>query len=81
MQRFVTAKGHLAKQGLTVPRLEPISAHMTTNQETNVRNTLNGLSTPTVYAWLDSTVTLHWSCGNGQYKQFVANQVKKFISA
>ena len=76
-QRLVAAKGRLAKQGLTVPRLELISAHMATNLVTNVRNTLDGLPTPTVYAWLDSTVALHWICGNGQYKQFVANRVNK----
>ena len=76
-QRLVAAKGRLAKQGLTVSRLELISAHMATNLVTNVRNTLDGLPTPTVYAWLDSTVALHWICGNGQYKQFVANRVSK----
>ena len=76
-QRLVAAKGRLAKQGLTVPRLELISAHMATNLVTNLQNTLTDLIDPRVYAWLDSTVALHWILGNGQYKQFVANRVNK----
>ena len=77
MQRLVAAEGRLAKLGLTVPRLEFVSAHMATNLVTNVRNTLTDLPIPKVYAWLDSTVALHWILGNGQYKQFVDNRVKK----
>lgn len=76
-QRLVAAKARLAKQGLTVPRQELISAHMATNLVTNVRNMLDGLPTPKVYAWLDSTVALHWICRNGRYKQFVDNHVSK----
>ena len=76
-QRLVAAKGRLAKQGLTVPRLELISAHMATNLVTNLQNTLTDLINPRVYAWLDSTVALHWILGNGQYKQFIANRVNK----
>ena len=30
-----------------------------------------------VYGWLDSTVALHWINGNGEYKQFVRNRVRK----
>ena len=30
-----------------------------------------------MFAWVDSTVALHWIVGNGTYKQFVANQVAK----
>jgi hypothetical protein len=29
------------------------------------------------FGWLESTVTLQWLRGGGQYKQFVANRVKK----
>ena len=76
-QRLVTAKSRLAKQGLTVPRLELISAHMAANLLVNVRNALDYLPTPEVYAWLDSTVALYWILGNGQYKQFVSNRVSK----
>ena len=80
MQHPVEAKGSLAKQGLTVPHLELISTHMVTNLMTNFQNTLNGLPNPRVYAWLGSTVALHWILSNGQYKQFT-NESKKFTSA
>ena len=32
---------------------------------------------PTIHAWLDSTVALHWILGNGQYRQFVENRLQK----
>ena len=57
-QHLVAARGRLAKQGLTVPRLELISAHMATNLVINLKNALNDLPSPRVYAWLDSTVAL-----------------------
>ena len=76
-QRLVVAKSRLAKQGLTIPRLELIAAHMATNLLINVRNALDNLPSPKVFGWLDSTVALHWIKGNGQYKQFVANRVAK----
>ena len=31
----------------------------------------------TCIGWLDNTVALHWISGNGDYKQFVRNRVKK----
>ena len=34
-QGIVAAKGHLAKQGLTIPHLELVVSHMTTNLATN----------------------------------------------
>ena len=76
-QRLVVAKSRLAKQGLTIPRLELIAAHMATNLLINVRNALDNLPSPKVFGWLDSTVALHWIKGNGQYKQFVVNRVAK----
>ncbi|XP_068692652.1 uncharacterized protein [Montipora foliosa] len=41
-QGLVAAKARLAKQGLTIPRLELVSAHMAANLITNVRNALMG---------------------------------------
>ena len=76
-QRLVAAKGRLAKQNLTIPRLELVGAHMATNLLINVRNAYDNLPPPMLYGWLDSTVALHWIKGNGQYKQFVANRVAK----
>ena len=76
-QRFVAAKSRLAKQGVTIPRLELVAAHMATNLLVNVRNALDNIPTPRSYGWTDSTVVLHWIKGNGQYKQFVANRLAK----
>ena len=73
----MAAKGRLAKEGLTIPHLELIAAHMATNLLINVRNALDNVPSPKVFGWLDSTVALHWIKGNGQYKQFVANRVTK----
>ena len=74
---LVAAKSRLAKKNLTVPRLELVSAHMSPNLVTNAKNALIELPTPEIFGWLDSTVALHWLLGNGQYKQFVANRVRK----
>ena len=76
-QRLVAAKARLAKQGLTIPRLELISAHMVTNLLANVRVALEGLPVTELNGWLDSTVALFWISGCGQYKQFVENRVQK----
>jgi len=72
-QRLVAARARLAKQGLTVPHLELVSAHMATNLVVNLLNMLNDLPSQRVYAWLDSTVALHLIRGSGEYKQFVSN--------
>ena len=74
-QRLVTAKARLAKQGLTIPRLELISAHMVTNLLVNVKIPLEGMPVTGVNGWHDSTVALFWINGSGQYKQFVENRV------
>ncbi|XP_046863293.1 uncharacterized protein LOC124457043 [Xenia sp. Carnegie-2017] len=76
-QILVAGKSRLAKEDLTVPRLELVSAHMAANLLVNVRNALDHLSRPQSFAWLDSTVALHWILGRGQYKQFVSNRVRK----
>ncbi len=76
-QGLVAAKGRLAKQGLTIPRLELVSDHMAVNLITNVKTALEGFSVSQQHCWLDSSVALHWIGGNGSYKQFVANCVSK----
>ena len=58
-QLLIAGKGRLAKQGLTVARLELVSAHMATNLRINVRNAIDNLPKPRMYGWLDSTVALH----------------------
>ncbi|XP_046841821.1 uncharacterized protein LOC124435934 [Xenia sp. Carnegie-2017] len=79
-QGIITAKARLAKQGITIPRLELVSAHMACNIVDNVRKVLSEFPVEGTYAWLDSSVALHWIKGGGEYKQFVANRVQKIQS-
>ena len=74
---LVCGKARLAKQNLTIPRLELVSAHMAANLVDNVKTTLEGYPVKSVYGWLDSTVALYWIKGRGSYKQFVTNRVNK----
>ena len=74
---LVAAKSRLAKKGLTIPRLELVSGHMATNLVNNVKESLEGFPVKRVVGWLDSTVALHWIRGNGEFKQFVENRVRR----
>ena len=76
-QGIVATKARLAKQRLTIPRLELVAAYMASNLTTNVREALEGYPIEHVYCWSDSTVALHWIRGEGEYKQFVHNRVHK----
>lgn len=76
-QGLVAAKALLAKQRLTIPRLELVAGHMAVNTVDNIRHSLDGVPVTSVHCWLDSSVALHWIRGNGEYRQFVANRVKK----
>jgi hypothetical protein len=67
----------LAKQGLTIPKLELVSGHMAVNLITNVKIALEGFNVTRQLCWLDSSVALHWIRRNGSYKKFVANHVQK----
>ena len=74
---LVTARARLAKKGLTIPRLELVSAHMAVNLAHNVREALEGSPVSRVCCWSDSTVALHWIRNPGDHKQFVRNRVRK----
>ena len=74
-QGLLAAKARLAKKGLTMPRLELISAHMAANLVDNVRGALEGCVVWSVYGWTDSTVILHWIAGQGSYNQFASSRV------
>ena len=71
------AKARLAKQTLTILRLELVAGHMAVNLVTNVEATIGVEKVTEVHSWLDSTVALYWINGQGEYRQFVANRVKK----
>lgn len=76
-QGLVAAKARLAKQGLTIPRRELVSGHMAVNLLSNVQDALQGFPVISLHCWLDSSVALYWILGGGDYKQFVANRVRK----
>ena len=60
-QGLVTAKARLAKQGLTIPRLELVSAHMATSLITNVEKALEGF--PVNGATMDGWIAQWLSIG------------------
>ena len=62
---LLAAKAWLAKKGLTVPRLELISAHMAANIVDNVRRALEEYVVWFVYGWKDSTVVLQFLSNRG----------------
>ena len=79
-QGLIAARSRLAKQGLTIPRLELVAGHMAVNLAANVRDALDGLPVTNTHCWLDSSVALYWIRGQGEYKQFVSNRVQKINS-
>lgn len=72
----MSAKARLVKQGLTIPRLDLISAHMVRNLLVNLKFALD-LPIIGINGWLESMVSLFWINGSGQYKQFVENRLQK----
>ena len=76
-QGLLTSKVRVAKKNLTIPRLELISGHMVANMLDNTRNILKRYPVTSCHGWLDSTVALYWIQDLHQYKQFVANRVRK----
>ena len=76
-QGLVCSKSRVAKKNLTIPRLELVAGHMAANLVTNVKNAIRTEKVASVHCWLDSTVALYWINGQGEFRQFVANRVKK----
>ena len=50
---------------------------MSSNLAGNLKCSLSKFNIRKVYAWSDSTVTLHWLKDNGEYKVFVCNREAK----
>ena len=80
-QGLLVSKVRLAKRDLTIPRLELVSCHTVCNLIHNTRKVLSPFPVTGVYGWTDSTVCLQWINGQGNYKQFVSNRVKKINEA
>ena len=76
-QGVVAAKARLVKKSLTIPRKELVAGHMSAYLVRNVKKALENLPIRNIYGWLDSTVALHWIKGNGEYKQYVSNHMRK----
>ena len=76
-QGLLTSKARVAKKNLTIPRLEFISGQIVANMLENTRNILKRYPVTSCHGWLDSTVALYWIQDHNQYKQFVANRVRK----
>lgn len=76
-QGLVAARSRLPKRELTIPRLELVAAHMAVNLATNAKEALTGFPVTSTHCWSDSSAVLHWITGNGDYKQFVSNRIKK----
>ena len=75
---LLKANSRISKRDTSIPRLELIGGHMVTNSLSNVRNALHNYPIISTYAWLDSTVVLHWiQNDNKEWKQFVSNRVIK----
>ena len=73
-QGIIAAKSRLSKKDTTIPRLELVASHMAANL---LENVFENLPIGRATAWTDSKVALHWIRGEGRYKQFVNNRVKK----
>ena len=76
-QSLITSKSRSAKKNISIPRLELIAAHMSPKLAGNLKCSLRKFNIGEVYAWPDSTVTLHCLKNNGEYKVFVCNRVAK----
>ena len=76
-QGLVCSRSRLAKKNLTIPRQELVGGHMAVNLVSNVETAIGFEKVSAIHCWLDSTVALYWIGGQGEYRQFVANRVKK----
>ncbi len=76
-QGLVCAKSRLAKQNLTIPRLELVAAHMAANLVSSVEKAIKNCDEIETHCRSDSTVALHWINGSGEHRQFVSNRVRK----
>ena len=68
-QNIIASKSHLAKQKLSIQRLELEATHMVANLTGNIKTALANLNIRNVFALTDSTVVLHWLEKNGNYNQ------------
>ena len=70
-QNLLTCKSRLSKKDQTIPRLELIATHMSSNLANNIQNALKNQNIRKVTGWTDSTVVLYWLNNKGNYKVFL----------
>ena len=76
-QSLIISKSRLAKKNISIPQLELVATHISSNLPGNLKYILSKFNIGEVYAWSDSTVALHWLKDNGNYKEFVCDRVAK----
>ena len=76
-QGLVASSCRLAKKETTIPRLELIAAVMAANLLENAGKALRRFPIISFHGWTDSMVALHWINGEGNYRQYVSNRVRK----
>ena len=59
-QNIIASKSRLAKQKLSIPKLELVATHMAANLADNIKIALANLNIRNAFGWTDSTVVLHW---------------------
>ena len=77
LQGLAAVKSRLSKKNITIPRLELVAMHMTTNLCRNIKDFLEEQLIRKLYRWTNSSVTLRWTRGRRIYKRFVSNGVNK----
>ena len=80
--RLVCSKTRIAPlKGLSIPRLELMSARILANLMENVRNALSFQVEITSFKyWLDSETALFWLNNAGEWKQFVRQRVNEILA-
>ena len=64
-QNIIASKSPLAKQKLSIPKLELVATHMAANLADNIKTALANLNIRNAFGWTDSTAVLHWLEKNG----------------
>ena len=71
-QGIVSLKSQLVKKGLSISRLELVAGHMASNLVTNIERAIGSEKITSVHC-----CALYWINGQGEYRQFVSNRVRK----
>ena len=64
-QHLIASKSRLAKQNMSIPRLDLIAIRMTSNLPENIKSVLTNYNIRDIHGWTDSTIALNWLKGKG----------------